>query len=91
MRISRAILTAAAAIGFVGIVLAQSDDAGQVPVGNLNRDLQAIERGRAVVVGAVAAESAALGTVQRNSMGCHAIDGRGDGAAAFPRLADQSA
>ena len=45
------------------------------------------ERGRAVAVGAYTAPAEVLqrGTCFR----CHGIDGRGDGAAAFPRLTDQ--
>lgn len=46
-----------------------------------------LERGRAVAVGAYAAPPEVLqrGTCFR----CHGMDGQGDGAAAFPRLADQ--
>ena len=61
------------------------------PVGSFDVDQQAVERGRAVVVGAFGADSQQLGTTQRNCMGCHGLQGQGDGSAAFPRLTGQSA
>jgi cytochrome c553 len=86
-----------AALSLAPSAHAQESDAGAPvrnapePVGSLNLDRQAIERGRAVVVGALGADSQPLGTTQRNCMGCHGMEGQGDGSAAFPRLTGQSA
>jgi cytochrome c553 len=78
------VIAAAVGGGLAGSALAQ-------PVGELSLDAAAIERGRAIVVGAWGAGNEQLGTAQRNCMGCHGMDGSGDGSAAFPRLAGQSA
>ena len=75
-----------AAAVYLGIAAA----APAQPAGELATDPAAVERGRAIVVGALGAENQQLGTAQRNCMGCHGMDGRGDGSAAFPRLAGQS-
>ncbi len=102
MRISPATCGAAVAIMLATCAMAQSQDTGQKtrsqpdrnapePVAGFSLDRQAIERGRAVVVGAFGADGQQLGTTQQNCLGCHGIDGRGDGSAAFPRLSGQSA
>jgi cytochrome c553 len=61
------------------------------PTGTLGQDAAAVERGRAVVVGANLVGAATGWTGQQACVACHGLDGRGDGSAAFPRLTGQSA
>jgi cytochrome c553 len=70
------------------LALARAQAARDVDVASFDARDADVERGRAIVVGAYAAPPEVLqrGTCFR----CHGMDGRGDAAAAFPRLSDQS-